>query len=143
MNLHSMVKGYIANVNPMTAVTLKTSAGYTRNSDGSRTPVYTNTDLMAQVQGISGDMLAYLQNQGIQGVLRSVFLDGNIEGVAQLNQKGGDLLEFGGYRWLVVHVMQPWPDWTEIVVVQQSRLTELVNNYGATEYGGLGYGSNT
>jgi len=142
MNLHSMVKGYIAIVNPMTSVTLKTSAGYTTGADGERTPIYANTTLMAQVQAVPGDMLAFLQNQGIQGVMRSVFLDGNINGIVQLDHKGGDILEFDGHQWLVVHVLQPWRDWTQVIVVQKSNTGGIVNNYGATEYGGLGYGSN-
>jgi hypothetical protein len=62
----------------------------------------------------------------IQGVMRSVHIFGNIQGVVRIDQQGGDILQFpelpgGAIRnWKVIQVMETWPTWSRVLVALQS-----------------------
>lgn len=119
MNLHGMALGAVAVVNPMIVATLRRSTGYTTGTDGTRTPNFTDTTASIQAQELSSEQLSYLDNQGIQGVLKSIYLAGDWRGIVRADQKGGDMMIFGGHNWLIVHVLESWPDWSKVVVCQQ------------------------
>lgn len=124
MNLHGFVSGVIGSVNPNVKVTVKRSTGYTTAASGKRTPTYTTTTgVSAQVQGVNAKELAHLNSLNIQGVLRSVHLTGDWRGIQRASSAGGDLLTFGGFDWLVVHVFETWPDWSRVIVAMQSPST--------------------
>jgi hypothetical protein len=124
MNLHAIVRSAISIVNPYVTAILYISTGFTTNADGSRTPTYTTTTLSVQVQAVTEGDLKHVSanNQGIQSVLRSVWLDGNWNGIIKADQTGGDFIEFGGYRWKVIQVMEAWTEWTHVIVSQQNLL---------------------
>lgn len=125
MNLHGLVRAAITSVNPDITATLRRSLGtYTTGADGSRTPDYADSVAQIQVQGLSAKDLQHLDALNIQGVLRSVHLNGDWQGVERPLSKGGDLFKFadpaGVQRWwLVVNVMETWPDWCRVVVAMQ------------------------
>lgn len=81
-----------------------------------------------QIQAISASMLRHMDGLNIEGVLRSVHMWGNTQGVDRVNQKGGDLLYFrdvpsGTLRvWKVVKVVETWRDWCHLIVNQQTDL---------------------
>jgi len=120
MNLHAIASPAIANINPFITATLRKSTGYTTQPDGKRTPLYSVLTANIQVQAVSEDDLRFIDSQGIQGVLRNVYLNGNWQGIVQANRQGGDMMIFNKYYWKVVHVLESWPDWTKIIVVQIS-----------------------
>lgn len=120
MNLHAIASGVIAAVNPPIKVTVKRSTGYTTAASGKRTPTYqTTNNVDAQVQGVNAKELEHLNAMNIQGVLRSVHINGDWRGIQRATQSGGDVLEFGGQTWLVVHVFETWPDWSRVIVALQ------------------------
>jgi len=123
MNLHSMAVSAIATVNPLITATLRRGLGYVTAVDGSRKPTYTEVCGKIQVQGIPSDQMYYLDQQGIQGNLRTVYLYGNWHGIVKADQSGGDILIFGGYEWLIIKVNEAWPDWSAVTVVQQDAIT--------------------
>jgi hypothetical protein len=57
----------------------------------------------------------------IQGVERTVFLDGTLSGVERLAQKGGDFLYFSGAWWIIKAVLADWTSsgWVKVAVTQQ------------------------
>ena len=120
MNLHGVVAPIIGAVNPNVTITLKQSSGYTTAADGKRTPTYTTSSGPAQIQAASNKDLQHLAAQNIQGNFRSVYLYGSWFGIVRAAGKGGDILTFGGYDWLVVMVPENWPDWSRVLVCQQS-----------------------
>ena len=128
MNLHNIVRGCVAVINPEIDATLLQSAGYTTAADGKRTPLFTADTGKVQVQGVSGKDLTYLNNLNIQGVVRMVFLSGTWCGVVRADQKGGDILKFpqspdgDDQDWKVVLVKEQWPDWVSVFVVLQSEI---------------------
>lgn len=126
MNLHGLVRGPIGTVNPDSTVLLYRSIGYTTGSGGRRVPNYAGVrTVQAQIQPISSRELRHLQSQNIQGVFRSVYLYGDVEGIVRVNQRGGDLLQFAPVKgdpvadWLVVQVFETWPDWCRVAVCLQ------------------------
>lgn len=127
INLREMANAAIQPVNENISVLYRASSGYTTNAASKRTPSYeTEVDLQAQVQAVTGRLLAHMEKLNIQGVLRNVRMFGNTQGLVRINAKGGDLLRFpqspGAERntWLVVHVLETWPDWCSVIVSLQT-----------------------
>jgi len=125
MNLHGMVRGAITTVNPDIIATWSKSTGSTSNADYTRAPTYVTADIPVQVQALNGTALEKAEYQNLQGITRSVYCYGNKQGVNRVDVQGGDLLTFpevpgGDPRvWLVVGVVETWPDWSHVAVTLQ------------------------
>lgn len=125
MNLRGIANSVASVVNPNIAITYRTNSGYTTDAAGHRTPLTTDTALTGQVQALTGDDLKHIDGLNMQGVFRSVYLYGNIQGVVRSDGKGGDVLRFpqvpGGavQNWLVSQVMETWPTWCRVIVCLQ------------------------
>lgn len=120
MNLHKLVSGAIGSINPFIQATLRQSNGYTTQADGTQTPSYIDTPLSIQVQSLSGGDLQKLSGLNIQGVNNKIYFTGQGDGLVRLNRKGGDLLIFNKRTWLVVQVLEDWPDWVSLAVILQN-----------------------
>lgn len=124
MNLHGIVSGAIGAVNPHTSATLKVSTGYTTAADGSRTPTFTTVTGMAQVQAMTYKDLTQVSGLNINGNAVAVYLYGAFSGVVRNAQKGGDILTIAGGpyagNWLIVQVLEQWPDWCKVATVLQN-----------------------
>lgn len=126
INLRALANTTIQSINPNISVTWVQANGYTTNADFSRTPTTIITTVQANVQGLSGRDLQHVEGLNIQGVMRSVHLYGNVQGVVRADQKGGDILQFpevpGGpvKDWRVISVMETWPTWARVLVCLQS-----------------------
>jgi hypothetical protein len=127
MNLHALVSGVIAAVNPMVDATLLHDAGsYSTDAAGKRTPTYATTTGQIQVQSASGKDIERVNNLGIQGVMRSIHLSGYWRGIVRADHVGGDILQFpedpgGAVRsWKVAVVAETWADWSRVIVVLQT-----------------------
>lgn len=90
-------------------------------------PTYASAEsVRLQIQAVDGSMLKHLDGLNIEGVVRSVHMWGNTQGVDRVNQQGGDLLYFrdvptGTLRmWKVVKVVETWRDWCHLIVNQQT-----------------------
>lgn len=119
MNLHGIASRVISAVNPMIAITVNVSTGYTTSADGTQVPTYSPLSTTGQVQALSGKDLRQLEGLNIQGVSEKAYLNGNYEGVFRVLGKGGDLLVFGGRTYLVIAVLERWPDWCSVALMMQ------------------------
>ncbi|MGK4923163.1 hypothetical protein ACSLUB_11555 [Bordetella hinzii] len=120
MNLHAVAGPIVSAVNPMILATIKYSDGYEPGPGFKQVPKYRVVpDVQAQVQPLSAGDLKHLEAQNIQGVQRSVYLYGDIQGVVRPAEKGGDLLIFNDQVWLVTVVFETWPDWCKVGVTLQ------------------------
>ena len=119
MNLHAIASQATAAVNPLTAITVLQSTGYTTSGDGTQVPTYTSGTVSGSVQALSGKDLQKLEGLNVQGVSQKAYLSGDFEGVFRLLGKGGDLLKFGGQTYLVVAVLERWPDWVCVALSMQ------------------------
>jgi hypothetical protein len=126
MNLHGIVRGAIGTVNPDIIAPWTQSTGRTVDAAGNVTPTYAApVNIQIQVQAMTGKDLAAVNGMNLQGVLRAVYCYGNKQGVVRVAQKGGDLFAFPetpgatSRNWLVVKVMETWPEWSKIIVEMQ------------------------
>lgn len=120
MNLHGLAGPLVGVVNPPVLGTVRVSSGYTTAADGKRSPSYTDIPgVPMQVQSLTGPELKQTEGLNIAGVKRGVYLSGNFETLSRKRSKGGDLLVFGGSTWLIVAVLETWPDWCKVAVTEQ------------------------
>ena len=79
-----------------------------------------------RIQSSTGKDIQRLENLGIQGVSRSVYLYGDWVGIVRADKKGGDVLQFPQapgmpmQTWKVVAVAETWPNWSRVIVVLQT-----------------------
>lgn len=119
MNLHGLASGYVSAVNPMIPVVVKQSTGFTVDANHNQVPTYTTISTAGQVQPLSSTDLRLLERLNIQGVKQAVYLSGNFEGVFRVLGKGGDLITFNGFTYLVTAVLERWPTWCKVGVTMQ------------------------
>ena len=103
----------------MISATLQTNAGYTTADDGTRSPILTETTITLQFQGFSEHELRQVNEMNIGGILRKVYASNTLQSIDRKTGQGGDLLVIDSDTWLVVHVMEQWPDWCAVVVQKQ------------------------
>lgn len=121
MNMHGIVSGKIARVNPLQTIGVQLSTGYTTGADGSRVPSYAEpVYVTAQVQELSTKDLRHLANLNIQGSQRKVYVNGEIDAIIRFTKKGGDIITLqDGSIWLTTTVLEQWPDWCSISITLQ------------------------
>lgn len=120
MNLHSIVSGAISSVNEMIPMFFTINQGYTTASDGTRTPRTRIVNTEGQFQNITAKELQHLQGMNLQGDLGVVYVNGNFDGVVRSEKRGGDTVSFNNKCWLVVQVLEQWPDWCKLAICLQS-----------------------
>lgn len=127
INIRAMANSVAQTVNPdVLGVWVQSIGGYVTNADGSRTPNTNSVTVRMQVQALNAKDLALTDGLNLQGVLRSVVMDGQPQGVARADQQGGDVLQFaevpsGPVRnWRVVAVTETWATWSRVVVALQN-----------------------
>ena len=127
MNLRALANALTSQINANQSISWVQNTGYTINAAGKRTPTTTTVSIMAQIQALSGGDLMHMDGMNLQGVMRTVFMYGNPQGVVRVDSKGGDILQFpeipGGVtrNWLVTQVIETWPNWAKVVVTLQAQ----------------------
>jgi len=128
INVRAAANAAIQVVNPNEGGWLYGSTGFGIDpATRKQVPTYTAaTPVRLQIQAVDGPNLRHLDGLNIEGVVRSVHMWGNTQGVVRVNQQGGDLLYFaevpGGPPriWKVVKVVETWPDWSHLIVNLQT-----------------------
>lgn len=139
MNLNRVVGGVISSVNPRIFVQIQTSAGNTTNADGTVTPLYNPVvNVLAQVQALSGRDLRQIEGLNLQGTLRSIYINGEIDGIVRVQLKGGDLITLPDCSvWLVTLIPEPWTTtagWTKAIITLQTQPASPPPPPSAPEY---------
>jgi hypothetical protein len=125
MNLRALANPYTQVTNANISVVWLQSTGYTTDANFKRTPTTASTTVQGQVQAMSAETIRHADALNLQGVLRSVYLFGNVQGIVRADGKGGDILQFaevpGGtvHDWLVSSVIETWPTWCHVIVTLQ------------------------
>lgn len=121
MNLHQIVSGAIGAINPFQTATVEYSSGYATSPDGSQVPQYTTvTGVQVQVQALSAKEIQHLDSLNIQGVMRAIYLNGDVQGVDRPLGKGGDLFTLPTGKWLATTVLETWDGgWCKVAVTLQ------------------------
>lgn len=129
MDLRGIANGVTTTVNPNQTVTVLRSTGFTTGAGAKQVPSYAApVSGPAQIQALDADDIKQLDGLNIQGVIRAIYLRGTLAGVIRPNQTGGDLVTIAAPApvalrgtWLVVKVLESWPDWTKAVIVLQGQ----------------------
>jgi hypothetical protein len=124
MNLHGLASGVVGAVNPPVIAGYAASTGYTTGTDGTRTPSYGQPySVYAQIQALTSSEIAQVENLTMQSVMRGIYLSGAVNGIVRPLAKGGDLITTRHQTWLVVQVLETWPDWSKVAVALQADIT--------------------
>ena len=129
MDLRGLANGVTTTVNPNQTVTVLRSTGFTTGAGAKQVPSYaTPVSGPAQIQALDADDIKQLDGLNIQGTIRAIYLRGTLAGVVRPNQTGGDLVTIAAPApvalrgtWLVVKVLESWPDWTKAAIVLQGQ----------------------
>lgn len=120
MDLRGIANGVTTTVNPNKTVTVRRSTGYTIGAGRKQVPRYADPVTgPAQIQALDANDIKQLDGLNIQGTVRAIYLRGVLAGVVRPDGTGGDLVEVDGKTWLVVKVLEGWPDWTKAAIVLQ------------------------
>lgn len=125
MNLQGIIAPYIAVVNPMVPVSVRRSTGSTIDAAGNPTPQYAApVTILAQIQALSGRDLRQLDGLNLNGTLKTIYVNGTLDGTERTSLKGGDLVTLPDSTvWLVTVVPEPWnltAGWTKAVITEQN-----------------------
>lgn len=129
MDLRGIANGVTTTVNPNQTVTVLRSTGFTTGAGAKQVPSYAAPVIgPAQIQALDADDIKQLDGLNIQGTIRAIYLRGTLAGVVRPNQTGGDLVTIAAPApvalrgtWLVVKVLESWPDWTKAAIVLQGQ----------------------
>lgn len=124
MNLHQIVSGNIQAINPYIKLIVQVSTGYTTNPDGSRVPTYAKSQIVfGDVQALQYTDIIQLDALNIQGERRKIYINGQVDGLVRVDNKGGDLItDPDGKVWLVAMVLEYWHDWVSVAVTLQDQV---------------------
>jgi hypothetical protein len=124
MDLRGIANAVSSIVNPNETVTVLRSTGYTIGAGAKQIPSFAAPVTgPAQVQALDANDIKQLDGLNIQGTIRAIYLRGSLAGVIRPNQTGGDIIKRGNpsQDWLVVKVLESWPDWTKAAIVLQGQ----------------------
>lgn len=84
--------------------------------------ITTSLPLLAQIQPMTWRDLQMLDGVSMNGIRKSIYLNGNLDGIIRVQLKGGDLVTFGGQTWLVGQQLEgfnPTAGWTKAAITLQ------------------------
>ena len=127
INVKALANGAIQSVNEnIVGQWLQSTGRYTTDAAGHRVPEVQAVDWPMQIQPMSSGDIQFTDGLNIQGVMRSVYMLGNVQGVVRADSKGGDLLMFpqspgrDPQPWRVIQVTESWPSWSKVIAVLQA-----------------------
>ena len=120
MNIRAHANRLTSTINRNTIVVLYKANGYTIGEGRRQIPKYEKAaDYRAQVQALDSVDLKQLDGLNIQGTIRAIYLYPGVSGAYSPNGSGGDLIKYNGQNWLVVRVLESWPEFTKAAIVLQ------------------------
>jgi hypothetical protein len=80
------------------------------------------TAIWGQVQQLTTRDLMHLDALNIQNSTRKMYLNGHVDAIVRMSDKGGDLISIAnGTVWLTTAVLERWPDWCAVAMTLQNR----------------------
>jgi hypothetical protein len=122
MNLHAIVRGAINTVNPDKTGILRRYLGETVGPGRKPVPTYyPDEPVTFQLQPLSKGDLMHVDGLNLQGLFKSIHINGAIYSVNRTMQKGGDLFIIDGLTWLVIEPLELWDTgWCRLLVCLQT-----------------------
>ena len=132
MDLRGISNSVSDTVNPNIPVTVQSSTGFTIGAGLRQVPTYSSTAGFAQIQALDNSDLRQHDGLNIQGSIRAIYLRGALAGVVRANTQGGDLVVISAGpaippalvgTWLIVKVLESWPNWSKAAITLQAAAT--------------------
>jgi hypothetical protein len=97
LNLHQIAAGAIGTVNPFLPISIRVSTGYSTDDDGTRVPSYAPAvSVPGQVQSLTFRDIQQIDGLNLQGTRRAIYVNGRVEGLVRVENRGGDLVTVPG-----------------------------------------------
>lgn len=107
-------------VNPGQLVSILHSTGYTEGYAGIQEPTYAPAVTgFAQLQAVDNEILQHTDGLNLQATYRTLYISDQLYAVVHPNLKGGDLVDIGTDRWLVVKITERWETWCKVLLCLQ------------------------
>lgn len=121
MYIRGVTAPIVGEVNPRILVTIQRSTGYTTAADGTQVPTYTTVaNQLAQMQALTAPELTQVDAVSIEGIKQAMYLNGQWNGIVRASGKGGDIVILPDLsEWLIVLILENWPNWTKFALVRQ------------------------
>lgn len=122
MNLHAIVRPAITSVNPDITATLRRYQGEVMGAGRKPVPTYyPDESVTLQLQPLTkGDMM-HVDGLNIEGLFKSIHINGALYSVNRTLKKGGDLFIIDGQTWLVIEPIELWnTGWCRLLVCLQT-----------------------
>jgi len=121
LNLHGIAGKAIGAVNPFVEAQIYRIMSPVKNDDYSRAQLLTEpVTMMVQKQSVTQQDIRHTDFINVQGILTSIYTDGNWCGINRPKQRGGDKFVIGEETWIVVSIPELWPDWTRVIACLQT-----------------------
>ena len=121
MNLRGIANSLTSIVNPNISIIGRRYKGETMGVGRKPIPeYYPDEALTAQLQPLSGGDLKHVDGLNVQGIVKSLYINGDYYGANRTLQKGGDIFIIDGREWLVVDHIELWPDWCRVIICLQT-----------------------
>lgn len=120
MNLRQIANRATASINPNIPATVRRYMGEVMGSGRKPIPQYAPDEVIPiQFQPLTKGDLRHVDGLNIQGLFKSIHVNGSFYSVNREMQKGGDLFIVDGRTWLVIEPLELWPDWSRLLVCLQ------------------------
>lgn len=120
MNLRNIANGMTQAINPNITAIGRRYQGEAIGAGRKPTPsYYPDEEVTLQLQPMSRGDIQHVDGLNLQGLIKSVHINGAYYSVNRTMQKGGDLFIINGQTWLVVEPMELWPDWSRCLACLQ------------------------
>src|SRR3990167_5432160 len=97
MNLNQIVSGAVGSINPQVPLSIRVSTGYAQNADFVRVPSYAPAvTVPGQVQALTFRDIQQIDSLNLQGTRRAIYVNGRVDGLVRVENKGGDLITVPG-----------------------------------------------
>ena len=120
MNLRQIANRATASINPNIPATVRRYTGEVMGPGRKPIPQYEpDEQITIQFQPLTKGDLQHVDGLNIQGLFKSIHVNGNFYSVNREMQNGGDLFIVDGKTWLVIEPLELWADWSRLLVCLQ------------------------
>ncbi|MDH0356963.1 hypothetical protein [Morganella sp. GD04133] len=121
MNLRGIANGMTSRINPNITAIGRRYKGETIGTGRKPVPeYYPDEEVTVQLQPLSDGDLKHVDGMNLQGLVKTLFINGAYYGANRTLKKGGDLFIIDGQEWLVVDPVELWPDWSRVIICLQT-----------------------